>query len=201
MRAAAAPLARAVVEGVDVTADSFYSSQGRTTSAFRDANEGLIARVRADVPGARSMQMETFHLFDLARCSAAASPIRASAAAIILASRACEFGKRNCARARSGAGARSPLSVRAQQQRGRSLTAVPGLSRDRSGGTRCGLRGGQGRSRCARARRRARVPRSAVRLRASVVSKAVCTGLSLNHAHGALDAHEARARPPSLSRP
>ena len=88
LRAAAAPLGQAVVEGADVTCDSFYSSQGRVGAAFRDSNEGLLARVRAEVPLARSMQMETFHLLDLARASCAAAPVRASAAAIILASRA-----------------------------------------------------------------------------------------------------------------
>ena len=56
MRAAVAPLACAVVEGVDITCDSFYSSQGRVGAAFRDANEGLLARVLAEVPEARSMQ-------------------------------------------------------------------------------------------------------------------------------------------------
>ena len=88
MRAAAAPLGHAVVEGGDVTADSFYSSQGRVTAAFRDANEGLLERVIAEVPLAVSMQMETFHLLDLARSSSVAAPVRAAAAAIILASRA-----------------------------------------------------------------------------------------------------------------
>ena len=76
-----------VVAGVDVTADSFYSSQGRTNGYFADANEGLVDRVLAAVPGARCMQMETFHLLDLARASLPASRVRASAAAIVIMNR------------------------------------------------------------------------------------------------------------------
>ena len=78
-----------VVTGVDVTADSFYSSQGRTNAHFADANAGLVERVLAAVPGARCMQMETFHMLDLARSSLpAAGRVRASAAAIVIMNRA-----------------------------------------------------------------------------------------------------------------
>lgn len=83
-----AALGRSVVEGGDVTCDSFYSSQGRIGPHFGDRNEALQARILAEAPGSRSMQMETFHLLDLARSSSAQFRVCASAAAIILASRA-----------------------------------------------------------------------------------------------------------------
>ena len=77
-----------VVRGGDVTACSFYASQGRLGTGFDDRNERLVADVLALHPNALSMQMETFHLFDLAE---SASPGRgavfAGAAAIVLAER------------------------------------------------------------------------------------------------------------------
>jgi len=75
-----------VKTGLDVTADSFYSSQGRTSDAFDDRNEHLLEKLKLAYPTARSCQMETFQLFDLARASL--HPISAAAACIILASRA-----------------------------------------------------------------------------------------------------------------
>lgn len=58
-----------VIEGVNVTADSFYSSQGRIDSNFADANDNIISRVLARVPNAITLEMETFNLLHLARCS------------------------------------------------------------------------------------------------------------------------------------
>lgn len=61
--------ADSVVEGLDATADSFYSSQGRTGGHFEDVNEAVIEQLIAAHPQLVSLEMETFHLLDLARCS------------------------------------------------------------------------------------------------------------------------------------
>ncbi|GLC65493.1 hypothetical protein PLESTF_000302500 [Pleodorina starrii] len=58
-----------VVEGLNASADSFYSSQGRTGSDFDDRNEGLLGELVAAHPDLVSLEMETFQLLDLARCS------------------------------------------------------------------------------------------------------------------------------------
>ena len=76
----------AVVQGTDVTCDSFYSSQGRQVEAFGDANTGLLDTIEAEVPGAACAQMETFQLLDLATC--AAVPIKAGGAALSMSNRA-----------------------------------------------------------------------------------------------------------------
>jgi uridine phosphorylase len=76
--------------GLDITADSFYSSQGRIGDAFDDRNDKLLEKVHELYPSARSCQMETFHLFDLARSSL--HRIKAAAACIILASRTTKGG-------------------------------------------------------------------------------------------------------------
>jgi len=55
--------------GVNVTADSFYSSQGRTGEMFDDRNADLLDRILEADPKALSLEMETFHLLDMARCS------------------------------------------------------------------------------------------------------------------------------------
>ncbi|KAL1674315.1 nucleoside phosphorylase domain-containing protein [Schizophyllum commune] len=52
---------------VNASADSFYSSQGRQTS-FPDHNSGLIERLLREVEGLATLEMETFHLYHLARC-------------------------------------------------------------------------------------------------------------------------------------
>ena len=82
--------------GVHGTGDSFFSSQvrlrgccgggganypsccllhpqGRPSAAFDERNEGLIAAIAARVPGLATLEMETFHLFELARATAAPS--------------------------------------------------------------------------------------------------------------------------------
>jgi len=77
-----------VVRGGDVTACSFYGSQGRTGHGFDDRNESLVSDVLALHPDALSMQMETFHLFDLAENVAEGiGGVHAGAAAIVLAER------------------------------------------------------------------------------------------------------------------
>lgn len=74
-----------VLEGMNATADSFYSSQGRQDSNFDDRNESLIDDISAKYPEIATLEMETFHLFDLARCSR--GTIRGAAATIVLAQR------------------------------------------------------------------------------------------------------------------
>ena len=75
-----------IIQGVDVTADSFYSSQGRKDDNFDDCNSDVISTIRTAYPSAKSLEMETFMLFHLAQCSRK-EPIAASAAAIVLANR------------------------------------------------------------------------------------------------------------------
>ena len=75
-----------VLEGTNVTACSFYSSQGRTGEAFDDRNDALIDAILAEDPSALSLEMETFHLLDMARCSAGGS-VKAASCAIGLAER------------------------------------------------------------------------------------------------------------------
>ncbi|KAJ9074202.1 hypothetical protein DSO57_1006273 [Entomophthora muscae] len=72
--------------GLNVTADSFYSSQGRQTGHFRDDNETLIAKVHKTYPNVLSFEMETFQLYHLAACSKEKS-IRAYAVHMIFADR------------------------------------------------------------------------------------------------------------------
>mmetsp|Transcript_11383 Transcript_11383/g.24464 ORF Transcript_11383/g.24464 Transcript_11383/m.24464 type:complete len:371 (-) Transcript_11383:889-2001(-) len=67
--AAAAVGAENVVQGVNASADSFYSSQGRTGTDFDDRNEELLTEVCRQYPSLISLEMETFQLLDLARCS------------------------------------------------------------------------------------------------------------------------------------
>ncbi|KAJ8604973.1 hypothetical protein CTAYLR_006905 [Chrysophaeum taylorii] len=64
----------------NATTDSFYSSQGRRDPNFDDRNNEL----RID---ATTMEMETYHLFRLARIAAKSAPIHAAAAAIVCADR------------------------------------------------------------------------------------------------------------------
>jgi uridine phosphorylase len=74
-----------VVEGLDATADSFYSSQGRTGGHFEDGNEAVVEQLMAQHPQLVSLEMETFHLLDLARCSRGS--IKAAAFCIAAAER------------------------------------------------------------------------------------------------------------------
>ncbi|ORX92097.1 purine and uridine phosphorylase [Basidiobolus meristosporus CBS 931.73] len=61
-----------VHNGVNITADSFYSSQGRVDGNFVDANENLFEVIREELPTAVSLEMETFMLYHLAHCSTGA---------------------------------------------------------------------------------------------------------------------------------
>jgi len=74
-----------VVTGMNATADSFYSSQGRIDPTFDDRNESLIDDLALSHPDVITLEMETFHVLDLARCSR--GKLRASAATIVLAQR------------------------------------------------------------------------------------------------------------------
>jgi uridine phosphorylase len=74
-----------VVEGLNATADSFYSSQGRLGSHFDDGNEQIIEQLLMEHPELISLEMETFHLLDLARCSR--NSIKAAAFCIAAAER------------------------------------------------------------------------------------------------------------------
>lgn len=81
-----------LVGGTHASADSFYSAQGRPSSAFDDRNAGLLAALAERVPGLATLEMETFHLFELARATTApgadpTSRIHASAAHIVLVNR------------------------------------------------------------------------------------------------------------------
>ena len=74
-----------VVSGSNVTADSFYSSQGRIDDRFHDDNVGLLQKIHEKYPTANSLEMESFVLFHLAKVCI--KPIKATAAAIIVANR------------------------------------------------------------------------------------------------------------------
>jgi len=79
-------LGNVVVSGTNATGDSFYSSQGRYDPNFRDDNRNLLDELVEIQTDLISLEMETFQLFHLARCSVAQS-IRGAAATIVLAQR------------------------------------------------------------------------------------------------------------------
>jgi uridine phosphorylase len=74
-----------VKTGINVTADSFYSGQGRIDPNFQDLNADIVDVVLEKYPRAASMEMESFMLLHLAKCSK--KPVFASAAAIVVANR------------------------------------------------------------------------------------------------------------------
>ncbi|KAG2439128.1 hypothetical protein HXX76_004495 [Chlamydomonas incerta] len=74
-----------VVQGLNASADSFYSSQGRTGSDFDDCNAALLGELAAAHPDLVSLEMETFQLLDLARCSRGS--IKAAGMCVALAER------------------------------------------------------------------------------------------------------------------
>lgn len=74
-----------VCSGLNATADSFYSSQGRRSQWFDDHNDKLLANLLTHHPGTVTLEMETAQLLDLARCSRGS--IRAAAGVIALADR------------------------------------------------------------------------------------------------------------------
>lgn len=51
-----------IVEGLNATADSFYSSQGRRDPHFDDQNEVILQDLTTTYTDAISLEMETFHL-------------------------------------------------------------------------------------------------------------------------------------------
>lgn len=68
------------------TACSFYSSQGRVIDGFEDKNSDLIDKqLLKKYPNVKSLEMETFHLLDLAECSK--GKFIAGSACLILAQR------------------------------------------------------------------------------------------------------------------
>ncbi|KAI8812184.1 nucleoside phosphorylase domain-containing protein [Cladochytrium replicatum] len=77
-----------VVKGVNVTADSFYSSQGRIDETFDDSNAGLVDYLRSNIENVQSLEMESFYLLHLARsCKAPGKSIAAAACAMVFADR------------------------------------------------------------------------------------------------------------------
>lgn len=72
--------------GMNSTGDSFYSSQGRIGEYFDDRNENLFDMLRQKRPEVKTIEMETFHLFDMAEC-ARKNKMYASSALIVLAQR------------------------------------------------------------------------------------------------------------------
>lgn len=75
--------------GTSVSACSFYSSQGRRDESFNDRNTGLLDLYDRTFSDFCSMEMESAHLCDLARCvnTNKAGAIYGCAAHIILAQR------------------------------------------------------------------------------------------------------------------
>ncbi|ORX94589.1 uridine phosphorylase [Basidiobolus meristosporus CBS 931.73] len=61
-----------VHKGLNINADSFYSSQGRIDENFVDHNEDLFDRIDKELPNAVSLEMENFILYHLANCSTTA---------------------------------------------------------------------------------------------------------------------------------
>ena len=83
-----------VKSGLNLTADTFYASQGRVGTAFEDHNEGFMDKLCAAHPDALSLEMESFCLLHLGLCArklstpANSKPMLYTAAtAIVLANR------------------------------------------------------------------------------------------------------------------
>jgi len=76
-----------VHEGVGASADSFYSSQGRASGAWGDRNSAVIPSLTT--AGISALEMETFHLLDLARSSmhCESERVYAGAASIVIFNR------------------------------------------------------------------------------------------------------------------
>ena len=74
-----------VKNGVNITADSFYSGQGRIDPNFDDQNGSIVDTLTTKYPEAKSMEMESFMLLHLANCSK--KRVHAAAAAIVVANR------------------------------------------------------------------------------------------------------------------
>ncbi|KAF4034005.1 Phosphorylase superfamily [Phytophthora infestans] len=74
-----------VLDGLNATACSFYSSQGRLDSAFDDRNKELVESLVKSHQDLYTVEMETFHLLDLAQRSRGS--IRATAVVLVVANR------------------------------------------------------------------------------------------------------------------
>lgn len=74
-----------VIEGMNITADSYYATQARIDPHFQDANDTLLKQIHAQYSDVKAMEMETFQLFHLARCCIL--PMKVAAAAVIKANR------------------------------------------------------------------------------------------------------------------
>ncbi|ORX41806.1 purine and uridine phosphorylase [Piromyces finnis] len=58
-----------IIKGLNGSADSFYSSQARHDNNFIDCNDQLFDDIRKKHPNCITLEMETFGLFHLAKCS------------------------------------------------------------------------------------------------------------------------------------
>lgn len=74
-----------IYNGVNASACSFYASQGRIDANFDDRNEAVLDDLEKRCPTVVCCEMETSHMFDLARCSKGS--IRAGGLAMVLANR------------------------------------------------------------------------------------------------------------------
>ncbi|KAL0229182.1 hypothetical protein GEMRC1_013802 [Eukaryota sp. GEM-RC1] len=73
-------------EGVGASGCSFYSAQGRVTGEFEDRNETVLDDLLKKEPRVVNLEMETFHLYDMARV-ASQKNIAVAGAAIVIAAR------------------------------------------------------------------------------------------------------------------
>jgi uridine phosphorylase len=71
-----------IKRGIDASADSFYSSQGRVDLNFKEYNKGLIELATVKYPNLSILEMETHVLFTLAERSVPGKKIYASCACI-----------------------------------------------------------------------------------------------------------------------
>jgi len=76
---------RVIHRCLDVSTDSFYSTQGRVDPSFDDRNETLVDDIVAIYPDVGSFQMETYHMCHLAARSR--NTMSVAACCIILAQR------------------------------------------------------------------------------------------------------------------
>lgn len=77
-----------VREGTNVTAESFYSSQGRIDESFDDLNASIVDAIKEHYPTGETLEMESFQLLHLAQCCVRpGGSIKAAAAAIVVANR------------------------------------------------------------------------------------------------------------------
>jgi len=90
-----------VHSGNNATTDSFYCSQGRIQDAFVDHNDSLLETLRTKHQ-VRTLEMETYQLFHLAKCAVRDpnNSIKAASVKMIVANRskdaflACEDARR-----------------------------------------------------------------------------------------------------------